>query len=161
MGHDTETTLSGEVTDIFAHRFVIKTSNGKALADLGPKGAERVALKPGDHVTLVGEMKPSELKVSQITKQGGEPVAIEHKKKPHEGKPEPHADPKTAIRAAKAAGFAIVGEPKRRPKHFEILGRKPDGEFAELHIEIDGHLRHAKPVAQGDHKWAAEIAAAE
>ncbi len=55
--------LSGEVTDIFAHRFVVKTEAGKILADLGPKGAEQVTLREGDKVTLSGEMKPSELKI--------------------------------------------------------------------------------------------------
>jgi hypothetical protein len=55
-----EHTLSGQVTDIFAHRFVVNTANGKILADLGPKGAEQVALKEGDRVELAGDMKPSE-----------------------------------------------------------------------------------------------------
>jgi hypothetical protein len=59
--------LSGEVTEIFAHRFVVKTAaDGKVLADLGPKGAEQVLLKEGDRVELVGELKPSEIKVHSI-----------------------------------------------------------------------------------------------
>jgi hypothetical protein len=40
MSPDAQTTIFGEVTDIFAHRFVVKTTTGKILADLGPKGAE-------------------------------------------------------------------------------------------------------------------------
>ena len=160
MSHGKQTTISGEVTDIFGHRFVIKTPTEKILADLGPKGAERVALKTGDRVKISGEMKPSELKVSQITKHGGEPIDTEHKEKPREGKHEPHADPKVVIRAARDAGFAIIGEPKRRPKHFELLGRNAEGGFAELHIELDGKLRHAKPVGEGDYKWASEIGTA-
>jgi len=160
MSHDALTTISGEVTDIFAHRFVIKTATGKILADLGPKGAERVAVKKGDHVKVSGEMKPSELKVGQITKEGEQPIDIDHKKKPHEGKHERDADPNIAIRTARAAGFTVIGEPKRRPKHFELLGRKADGEFAELHVELNGEFRHAKPVAQGDPKWAPEMSAA-
>jgi len=161
MSHDAQNTISGEVIDIFAHRFVIKTSAGKILADLGPKAAERVALKAGDKVQVSGEMKPSELKVSRITKQGGQPIDIEHKKKPHEGKPEADADPKKALRAARDAGYTVFGEPKRRPKHFEMLGRNADGAFAELHIELDGAFRRAKPVPRGDHKWASEISAAD
>ena len=42
-------TLSGEVTDVFAHRLVLKTAR-KVLAGLGPKGAEQVSLKTGDRV---------------------------------------------------------------------------------------------------------------
>ena len=161
MSHDALTTITGEVTDIFAHRFVIKTPTGKILADLGRKGAERVDLKAGDLVTVAGERKPSELKVSEITKLGGQKIDIEHKKKkPHDHKHEPDADPKLAIRAARDAGFVIIGEPKRRPKHFEVLGRKAKSGFAELHVEFDGKLRNAKPVAEDDHKWASEIEAA-
>ena len=100
MSDDAQTTISGEVTDIFAHRFMVKTASGKILADLGPKGAQRIALEIGDHVEASGEMKPSELKVGQIAKQGGAPTGIEHKKKPHDGKLEPDADAKMAIRAA-------------------------------------------------------------
>ena len=52
MPDHTHITVTGEVTDIFAHRFVVKTDAGKLLADLGPKGAEQVALRDGDEVTL-------------------------------------------------------------------------------------------------------------
>ena len=51
-------TLTGEVTDIFSHRVVIATRDGRFLADLGPRGAQQVALRERDRVTLVGEMKP-------------------------------------------------------------------------------------------------------
>jgi hypothetical protein len=60
MSHDAQTPISGEETDIFAHRFVVKTATGKILADLGPKGAEHVVLKDGDDVKISGEMKQSE-----------------------------------------------------------------------------------------------------
>jgi hypothetical protein len=49
---------SGPVIDIFAHRFVVKTEKCKVLADLGLKGVERIALREGDRVELIGEMKP-------------------------------------------------------------------------------------------------------
>jgi hypothetical protein len=60
MSQADQMTYSGEVTDIFAHRLVIKTATGKILADLGPKGAELVALREGDHIEVSGEMKPSD-----------------------------------------------------------------------------------------------------
>jgi hypothetical protein len=83
MDHEKQTrSLSGQVTDIFAHRFVIKTETGKVLADLGPKGAERVLIKGGDRVELIGEMKPSELKVHSVARNGARPILIEHPGKP-------------------------------------------------------------------------------
>jgi hypothetical protein len=156
MSHDAQTTISGEETDIFAHRFVVKTATGKILGDLGPKGAEHVVLKDGDDVKISGEMKPSELKVGRITKRGAHPIDVEHKKKPHEDENEA-ADPKFALQTAKSRGLTVLGLPRRRPEHFEILGRDKMGHFMELHVELDGTLRKIKPVNDDDQKWANEI----
>jgi hypothetical protein len=83
MDHERQTrSLSGQVTDIFAHRFVVKTEKGKVLADLGPKGAEQVPLREGDRVELIGEMKPSELKVHSIARNDGRPILVEYPGKP-------------------------------------------------------------------------------
>jgi hypothetical protein len=149
-------TLSGRVTDIFAHRFVFETKNGKALADLGPKGAEQVALKEGDQVVLVGELKPSELKVHSIARNGKPAIVLDHPKKPH---PHDHddADPGPALKTAEANGFTVLGKPGRKPKHFEILGRDPAGDTVELHVELDGSLRKTRPAQDNDPKWATEM----
>jgi hypothetical protein len=63
-----------------------------------------------------------------------------------------------ALKTAEANGFAVVGKPRRKPKHFEVLGRDAAGDMVELHIELDGALRKTKPVHEEDPKWAAEIA---
>jgi hypothetical protein len=157
MSHEEQPkTVSGEVTDIFAHRFVVKTADGKVLADLGPRGADQVRLKEGDRVNLIGNMKPSELKVHSIARNGARPIIIEHPRKPH-----PHengeADAGPALKTAEANGFNVLGEPRRKPKHFEILGRDPAGDAVELHIELDGSLRKTRPVHDDDPKWATEI----
>ncbi len=140
--------LTGKVTHIFAHRFVVVTSDGPVLADLTPRGAEQITLCIGDTVRLEGEMKPSELKVSQLVRDG-KAIHLEHK---HKHDHHPHADPHIAITAARELGFEPVGDPHRKPKHFEVLGRK-GGKLIELHIELDGHLRKTKPVDGTDHKW--------
>ena len=121
--------LSGTVTDVFAHRFVVETGKGKILADLGPKAAERVSLKEGDHVELIGDMKPSELKIRSIAKDGAPPVLVDH---PDKLRPHPHelgADSKPALKTVEANGFTVLGRPRRKPKHFEILGRDPAGDM--------------------------------
>jgi hypothetical protein len=157
MSHE-ETTLSGQVTDVFAHRFVVKTANAKVLADLGPKGAERISLKEGDRVELAGDMKPSELKVHSIAKNGAPPVHVEHPPKPHPRQLEhEEADPGRALKTVEANGFTVLGWPRRKPKHFEILGRDPAGDIVELHVELDGSLRKTRPVHEDDPKWATEI----
>lgn len=142
--------VSGKITHVFAHRFVVKTSNGAVLADITPHGMGAVKLRVGAEVTLEGEMKPSELKVSRFTR-GSQSVEIEHKKKHHHDHHGP-ADPKVALASARTAGFEPVGEPRRKPKHFEVLGRR-NGVYSELHIELDGHIRKTKPVHDDD-KWA-------
>jgi hypothetical protein len=148
LPHHDHTTASGTITHIFGHRFVVQTAKGAILADLTPKGIEQIALRTGDEVTLAGEMKPSELKVTHFT-SGGKTIEIEHNKKHHD---ERDADPRLAMQAAKAAGFEPVGQPRRKPKHFEVLGRRND-ELTELHIELGGHIRKRKPVNRHDPKW--------
>lgn len=155
MSHHERMSVSGDVTEIFAHRFVVKTAKGAVLADLGPKGAETVALKRGDRVDLVGEMKPSELKVSSVARNGGPAVSIAHGKdhKPHHD----DADPELALRAARAEGLAVLGSPRRKPKHFEVLGRDKAHRLMELHVELDGTIRHACATDASNPKWAAEL----
>ncbi len=152
MPHHPEKTVTGKVTHVFAHRFVVDTDAGAVLADLTPHGQEKVRLTVGEHVTLRGEMKPSELKVSEATRNG-ETVRIDHNKK-HGPDHHAPADPVIVVRAARDAGYEPVGEPRRKPKHFEVLGRK-DGTHVELHIELDGHIRKTKPAEADDPKWRA------
>ena len=161
MPHHEHVEISGEIVDVFAHRFVIATAQGHLLADLGPKGAEAFDLTLGETVTISGEMKPSELKVERIACKGGSAIEIEHKKKPEHHEPHHHepADPKVARSAVEAAGLKPLGEPRRKPKHFEVLAKK-DGKFVECHVELNGHIRKEKPVAHDDHKWADALAAA-
>jgi hypothetical protein len=124
--------ITGKITHVFCHRFVVETSQGSVLADLTPKGAEQHAVRVGEVVTLSGEMKPSELKVSRLA-VGKTKIKIEHKKKPHEH--HPHAEPNIAMKAARDAGFEPLSQPRRKPKHFEVLGRR-NHELTELHVEV-------------------------
>lgn len=61
-----------------------------------------------------------------------------------------------APRSATSAGYSVIGEPRREPKHFEILG-KLGRAYQELHIEPDGEIRKIKLVSPDDHKWHSEI----
>lgn len=140
--------LSGKIVHVFAHRFVVQTTKGAVLADLTPHGAEAVRLRIGADVELEGEQKPSELKVTRFA-CGGDSVTIAHKKK-HGHDHHPPADPAAAIEAARAAGFEPTGTPRRKPKHFEIHGRR-NGQDYELHVELGGRIRKARLVG-ADHE---------
>lgn len=149
-------TVTGRIADVFGHRFIVETTAGaRILADLGPKGLEAFPISEGLAIELEGEQKPSELKVSSIAVAGERPIAIEHGKKGHDE----HVKPVVAVRAAEAAGFQPVGEARRKPKHFEILGRK-DGAYFECHVTFDGAIRKEKPVQANDEKWSSDIEAA-
>jgi len=154
MPHHQTVVVAGKITHIFGHRFVVQTDREPVLADLTPRGLEQIELRIGDSVELSGEKKPSELKVTHFTRDG-RTMTIAHKEKHHD---HPDADPKEALKAARAAGFATLGEPRRKPKHFEVLGQR-DAHFTELHIELDGQIRKMKPVDRHDPKWAHAIGA--
>ena len=51
------------------------------------------------------------------------------------------------------AGFEPLGQPRRKPKHFEVLTRR-NHRLTELHIELNGNIRKIKPVEGGDPKWS-------
>jgi hypothetical protein len=143
----------GEITHIFAHRFVLQTNSKTLLADLTPHGLEVFGPRVGDRVSIEGEQKPSEIKISRLERNGetfeiGDGPRKEHK---HAA-----ADPALAAKAATTAGYEVIGDLRRKPKHFEALGKK-EGLFAELHIELDGDIRKTKPVPPDDHKWRSEI----
>ena len=157
-------TLSGTVADIFAHRFTLLTDAGPVLADLGPKGAEAVTLAAGDAVSLTGQTKPSEIKVHSLTR-GSETIAISQGEKPgpkpgDKGHDQAPADPTLARVAVEKAGLRPVGEPRRKPKHFEMLARDAEGRHHEIHVELDDTLRKRKPIAADDAKWAEVLKAA-
>lgn len=140
------TSVSGTVTAVFAHRFVIESKDAKHLADIGPEAVKLVDLRECDQVSVTGERKPSEINVTEIVKSGGEPIRIEHKKKKHDhGEPHAYRDPKTAIEAVTREGFKVIADSRRKPKHFEILGRSAKGEAIEFHGELDGAIRKRKP----------------
>ena len=138
-------TVSGTVRDMFAHRFVLQTDAGSLLADLGPHGADILKLDVGDAITITGERKPSELKVFTV-ERNGRSFEIPHGDKHRPDKHRNDVDPDIARRAATDAGLTALGEPRRKAKHFEVLGRDPAGALVELHVELDGYVRKRKDV---------------
>jgi hypothetical protein len=80
--------VSGRITNVFGHRFVVSTAEGDILADLTPAGIEHLTLAVGDDVSLEGEMKPTEFMVARFTR-GGDTIVIAPKPS---GDPVPAAD---------------------------------------------------------------------
>lgn len=142
MPHHEKTSLSGKVTDVFAHRFVLETLDGeRVLADLGPHGADQISLATGDKISIEGDRHPSEIKVGRLTREN-EAVEIE-RPKPKPPQQARDRGPEAAIKALAATGVRPVGEPRRRPHHFEITAEK-DGKRQEYHVHDDGRIHPAK-----------------
>ncbi|WP_237479223.1 hypothetical protein [Lichenibacterium dinghuense] len=143
-------TVEGEISDVFAHRFVVRTAEGSVMADLGPKGAKKADVKVGDKVKLTGRQTPSELKVATF-ERGGETIAVEGPDG-HEDEHE-EADPAAALKAVKDLGHEVVGEPRRKPKHFEVLAKDGKGAHHEHHVAHDGEIKKTKAGDPADDKW--------
>jgi hypothetical protein len=136
--------ISGTVTAVFAHRFVIEGKDGKHLADIGPDAVDFVDVQEGDKVTVEGERKPSEIKVTKITKGSDKLIEVEHIKRHQRDGAREHRDSVKAV---------VVGAPRRKAKHFEILRRSPTGEFTGFHVEFDGEIHKKKSADSDDPKW--------
>jgi hypothetical protein len=148
MPHHATIALKGTIEHVFAHRFALKADGQTHLADLTPKGLEAFPLSEGLHVSLEGERRPSEIKVTRIAADGREPVQIEHKK-PNHAPGHKHADvpadPARVLAAVTAGGWAPGQEPRRKPKHFEVLARQDNGPWTELHVDFAGAIYKRKP----------------
>jgi hypothetical protein len=152
------------VRDLFAHRFVLRTTDGCVLADLTPEGAERIQLLVGDEITIEGEKKPSEIKVRRI-ERGGEVVDLSEEPsrrgktsdKIKAGDASLGEDAASATRIVTEAGLTPIGKPRRKHKHFEILGREAGGNLVEWHIDRDGTIGKKKLVESDSDKWSDEI----
>jgi hypothetical protein len=145
--------ISGTVTAVFAHRFVIEGKDGKHLADIGPDAVDFVDVQEGDKVTVEGERKPSEIKVTKITKGSDKLIEVEHIKRHQRDGAREHRDSVKAVVAVEREGFEVVGAPRRKAKHFEILRRSPTGEFTGFHVEFDGGIHKKKSADSDDPKW--------
>jgi hypothetical protein len=97
----------GEVTHVFAHRFVVDTGSKSIPADLTPPGLEIVKRRVGDRIALKGKQKPSEIKVSKL-QRNGQTFEIGHGS--HDRRDHEIADPATAIKTAENAGYRVIGE---------------------------------------------------
>lgn len=129
-----QSSFTGTITDVFAHRFVIETREGRFLADIGPKAAEHISLKAGLKVRIEGERKPSEIKVERIAIGEGEFQPAHHPGPDHH-----HHDfsAKDAVLMAQAEGYKIAGDLHPKKKHYEASATK-GGRSYNIHIHRDG-----------------------
>jgi hypothetical protein len=105
---------------------------------------------------LASDIKPSEFKVHSIAKNGAPPVTWSTLP----SRIGARSNTKKPIRAgAENGGIQRLrpGRPRRKSKHFEILGLDPACDMVGLHVEWIGSLRKTRAVHEDDPKWATEI----
>ena len=138
MPHRRNQRISGKVTDVFGHRFVLATASGKVLADIGPEASGLVTVNVDDSVEIEGEEKPTEIKVRSISIGGGKSVET-HPAPKHAGKEHDHRPPfsaEDARRVAEKMGFRIVGPLTPHKKHYEATAEHR-GSKHEVHVHRD------------------------
>lgn len=155
MCSKTRVSISGTVTDVFAHRVVLENDAQRCLVDLGPASLEMITLTKGMRIKLTGEMKPSELKAETVSIGDGPALPLRARKGDNAFNEK--VDPDAALSSAEARGFIVIGQPRQKPKHFELLAKDVDGALHELHIEFDGTMRKIKPAVRSSPKWSEEL----
>ncbi|PMB22466.1 DNA-binding protein [Fischerella thermalis] len=77
-------TVSGKVTQAVGNNFIIDDSTGQLIVDAGPRWWREINLKPGELVTVTGELgRGGELDAFSITREDGSVVDI----RPTQGPP--------------------------------------------------------------------------
>jgi len=141
MPEHSRISISGTVTAIFGHRFVVQTGDSKHLADLGPDAARQIQLNEGDEVRVTGERRSSEIKVSEIVKAGGRAIQIAHQTTTRE--PRADRDPRAVIEAITRHGFDVVTRLRPTAEQRKFRKRPAKGSAVKLVGMIPKH----KPAA--------------
>lgn len=145
MPHHHDVKTSGTITDVFGHRFVVKTRTGTVLADIGPDAAARITLGANQPVKLEGEQKPTEIKVHRISVGGSAYVEAHHEprdRKEH-GEQENDFTAADAKRIAEKEGFRIVGALTPHKKHYEATAEH-GGSRHDIHVHKDHIMKKHK-----------------
>jgi hypothetical protein len=139
--------IAGTVTDVFGPRFVVETANGKVLVDIGPKGTEKVAIKPGEKIEIEGDRDKDQLRARRVTLANGHAYQMDKGAKgwrewltgSRAAEPAGSFGPADARKLAADKGYQVSGGPLATKKHFTVTAAK-DGKNYELQVHHDGKI---------------------
>jgi Bacterial OB fold (BOF) protein len=79
------TTISGEVVSVVGNDFILSDGSGEIIVDAGPTWWHNIDVKPGEQVTVIGEVskKSNEFDAFSITRGDGSTIDI----RPADGPP--------------------------------------------------------------------------
>jgi hypothetical protein len=151
--------MFGTVGDVFGHRFVMETETGRVLVDIGPKGADKVAIKRGEKVEIEGDRKESEIRARRVTLADGHAYEVSKPgatwrewltgMRPPES---PGAFGSVEARnVATEKGYQVSGEPVATKKHFTVMATK-DGKNYELQVHRNGRIEERQAFSEAEAK---------
>lgn len=151
-------TISGSVTDVFGTRFVVDSSTGKYLVDVGPKGLTKFSVKTGDKIGVEGNARSREIHARRVTLADGHAYELGRKRGSWtswlHGNPSTPPAAFTADAAKKFAtgqGYAVTGEPAADRKMFKMTATKAGNKF-ELDVHRDGRITEHRSFDASDAK---------
>ncbi|RIY00780.1 hypothetical protein D3218_10230 [Aureimonas flava] len=112
--------LEGKVAEVFGNRFVLEDATGRALVELGPRGARGDLVKVGDTVSVDGRFERGQVDARSISVGGGERVALERPRPERDGPRGPGRGPG---RDGPRHGPRGEDGPPPPPPHEERAGR--------------------------------------
>jgi hypothetical protein len=145
----------GTVADVFGHRFVIETEAGKVLVDIGPKGADKVAIKRGEKIEIEGDRKESEIRARRVTLADGHAYEVSKPgatwrewltgARPPETPGPCRIEERQAFGEAEAKklasdnGYQLTSDPVATKRHFRATATK-GGKPYEIDLHRDGKI---------------------
>lgn len=155
--------VQGKIGDVFGHRAVVETANGKVLVNFGPKSQELKMLKPSAEVTVDGDMKKSGEIHARTVKLGADEIILAKDKQTwrewllgdDDDKPFTEAE---ARRIATEKGYKVSGDLSADKRHFTGTATDKDGKTVEVDIHGNGDVKARSPFTATDARTAAEKA---
>ncbi len=150
--------ISGNVTDVFGSRFVVDSTTGKYLVDVGPKGLTKFTIKSGDKIDIEGNAQSREVHARRVTLADGHAYELGRKRGSWTswllGKPStpPVAfTGETAKKLASDKGYTVTSDPVADRKTFKVMATIAGNKF-ELDIHRDGRIIEQRPFDVDDAK---------
>ena len=84
--------VKGQIAEVLRNKFIIQDDSGRALVDIGPRGASGKPVTKGEAITVQGDFKNGFIHAKVMTRADGITEALELPKHPRPPRPGPRAD---------------------------------------------------------------------
>jgi hypothetical protein len=138
--HKQQPSIFRTVTSVLAYPIFIDGKDDQYLAGIGLTAVNLTGLREISKVKLKGNRKLSGIRPTESVNGVGKPTRIEHKKSHGHWKYHAFRDSFNEVAALTSESCALLGEPRRKPKHLLILERSNNGALTEPCVEFEGEM---------------------